>query len=137
MDSCLTLLTIRNQIQEFQSLRKTWHLRERTTVAQGGQVLVRWIPGHQKIPGNVRADSFAKSVCGEDILCTTIIIAWAERLDQDRYTNYEALNLQNYALDRYRKLNIEICTKVPPESSLIHGKASVNISRPVQVIETL
>ncbi|POS87609.1 hypothetical protein EPUL_003063 [Erysiphe pulchra] len=112
-------LTSGNQIREFQSLREVWYKRDRSIAVHRGQVIVRWIPSHQHILGNERADSLAKQACVEETSRNSVSIARAKRLAQDRYNESTVEYWQNKAPERYRRLDIGISTKMPAELFLL------------------
>ncbi|POS83268.1 hypothetical protein EPUL_006532 [Erysiphe pulchra] len=111
-----------NQIQEFQSLCEVWYKRDRSIAVYRGQVIVRWIPSHQHILGNERADSLAKQACVEETSRNSVSIARAKRLSQDRYNESTVQYWQNKASGRYRRLEIGISTKMPAELFLLPRK---------------
>lgn len=51
---------------------------------QRDQVIIRWVPDHQKIPGNERIDCLAKHAYGEETIRTTISMTRASYLTQDK-----------------------------------------------------
>ncbi|POS81939.1 hypothetical protein EPUL_005681, partial [Erysiphe pulchra] len=108
LHSSFTPLSSGNQIQEFQSI-----------AVHRGQVIVRWIPSHQHILGNERADSLAKQACVEETSRNSVSIARAKRLAQDRYNESTVEYWQTKAPERYRRLDIRINTKMPAELFLL------------------
>ncbi|KAI0999195.1 hypothetical protein K3495_g9000 [Podosphaera aphanis] len=74
-----------NRILDFQKLRITWNNRERTTATQTGCVEVRWVPSHQGIAGNERADALAKEACDRPTEVSEATIARDKSLSEERY----------------------------------------------------
>lgn len=103
------------RILEFQSLRRTWLERPKAITTYEGSVLVRWIPGHQGIVGNERADTLAKLACSLESQNTEASVARGRRLLEERYNDSLVSYWNSHAPKRYKDLGINMCTRTPPE----------------------
>ncbi|KAI0994911.1 hypothetical protein K3495_g13269, partial [Podosphaera aphanis] len=103
------------RILDFQELRGTWKNRERATATLPGSVQVRWVPAHQGITGNLRADALAKEACNLLTEISEATIARAKSLSEERYLDElgQYWNLQ--APRRYKELGIEMKFRLPME----------------------
>lgn len=115
-------LTSFNQIKEFQTLCNTWKSRNRATGVQVGTVLVRWIPGHQGILGNERADTLAKQACDQQTTRTLTSIARAKKYAQIVYNNASLYFWNRSAPERYKILGIQMTTRIPSELHMLTRK---------------
>ncbi|KAI1005879.1 hypothetical protein K3495_g2341 [Podosphaera aphanis] len=103
------------RIIEFQSLRDVWTRRVRAAATEAGTVQVRWIPGHQGIPGNEQAEKLAKEACDLETCNTEASVACARSLLEERYRQGFAVYWERNAPKRYQDLHIGISPRLPPE----------------------
>lgn len=100
------------QIREF---CETAH-QARMAAANIRKVTVRWVPGHQGIPGNERADLLAKAACSlQPPVRTQATVARARRLLDERYESDIRQYWQSNAPKRYKELGIEMTSQLPRE----------------------
>ncbi|KAI0998601.1 hypothetical protein K3495_g9595 [Podosphaera aphanis] len=107
------------RILEFQSLRDVWTRRVQAAATEAGTVQVRWIPGHQGIPVNERADKLAKEACDLEKCNTEASVARARSLLEEGYRQDFAAYWERNAPKRYQNLHIGISPRIPPELLLL------------------
>ncbi|KAI1000610.1 hypothetical protein K3495_g7584 [Podosphaera aphanis] len=77
--------TSSTRILDFQRLRSSWSERERAEATALGTVQVRWIPGHQGIAGNERANALANEASGLLTEITGATIARSKTILEEFY----------------------------------------------------
>ncbi|POS82419.1 hypothetical protein EPUL_006106 [Erysiphe pulchra] len=108
-----------NQIKEFQTLCITWKSRDREIGVQVGTVLVKWIPDHQGILGNERADTLAKQAFDQQTTRTLASISCAENYAQIFYNNASLDFWKSSAVERYKILDIQMTTRISSELHIL------------------
>lgn len=110
------------QIAEFQLLRRQWESRNFSMVAAAGRVNIRWVPSHSKIRGNERADTLAKTACNMHTNRTQASTAKARHLIAERYEIGITTYWHKKAPERYKRLEIVMTGKPPPELGFMSRK---------------